>query len=188
MLLKAALALAVGLTCVFKVGGVCSTGDSIAHVISSQAHCTEETRAPTKDCRWPAGLNTNVDQIVHGGEIIAYQIQWFNGAWSGWYVTGVNDIDSKFNPYGRNCSITYGANSMRRVWSYFYDHHHKYIICYNTGKNLQITMPAIPNSHGFHNKSNFFCSGCVSNQHFHSIASCLHLYLVISTFHTILSQ
>ena len=129
MLLKVALALAVGLTCVFEVGGVCSTGDRIAHVISSQARCTEETRTRTSDCRWKAGLSTNVDQIVRRGEIVAYQIRWFNGRWSGWYVTGVNDIDIKFNTRASRCSITLGANSMRRMWSYFFDHTHKYIIC-----------------------------------------------------------
>lgn len=132
MLLKAVLALALGLACVFEVGGVCSSGDRIAHDISSQARCTEVTRGPTRDCRWPAGLNTNVDQIVRGGEIVAYQIRWFNGRWSGWYVTGVNDIDGKFNTGVRTCSITTRANSMRRMWSYFYDHTHKYIICFNS--------------------------------------------------------
>ncbi len=115
-----------------STNAVCSSGDRICHDISTQAKCSEVTKGPTRDCRWPAGLNTNVDQIVLNGEIVAYQIRWFNGKWSGWYVTGVNDIDGKFNPYSRSCSIPYKSNSMRRMWSYFYDHTHKYIICSNT--------------------------------------------------------
>jgi hypothetical protein len=69
------------------------------------------------------------DQIVEGGRIAAYKIQWFNGRWSGWYVPGVNDMDTKFNIYPRKCSLSYRAKSMRRIWSYFYDHTHKFIIC-----------------------------------------------------------
>ncbi len=115
-----------------STNAVCSSGDSICHDISTQAECSEVTEGPTSDCRWPAGLNTNVDQIVLNGEIVAYQIQWFSGEWSGWYVTGVNDIDWKFNLNSRTCSVPFKSNSMRRMWSYFYDHTHRYIICSNT--------------------------------------------------------
>ena len=74
----------------------------------------------TYDDRWKQGLDTNVDQIVEGGEIAAYQLQWFNGSWSGWFVPGVNDIDIKYNTRD---------STMRRMWAYFYDHTHKYILC-----------------------------------------------------------
>lgn len=98
----------------------CPTGDCVSYDITTQAQCTEVTEGRTDDGRWGQGLSTNVDQTVKGGEIVAYQIQWFNGNWSEWYVTGVNDIDAKYNPHD---------STMRRRWSYFYDHTHKYIIC-----------------------------------------------------------
>jgi len=60
-----------------------------------------------------------VDFQVLGGKIYAYKIQWFNGSWSGWYIPGVNDIDYKKNLNG----------TLRRMWSYFYDHSFLYIIC-----------------------------------------------------------
>lgn len=52
------------------------------------------------------------------GEIVAYKIQWFNGAWSDWFVKGINDIDWKLNELW---------NGIRRVWAYFKDHVHSYI-------------------------------------------------------------
>ncbi|XP_041346997.1 uncharacterized protein LOC121366732 [Gigantopelta aegis] len=105
-----------------------SSSDHVSYVMS-QGKCKEVTEDATRDCRWPAGLYPFVDQLVKGGRIIAYKIRWFNGSWSGWYVPGVNDIDGKFNPSSRSCSLPYLRNSMRRMWSYFYDHTHKYIIC-----------------------------------------------------------
>jgi hypothetical protein len=98
----------------------CTGSDCVVHDLSTQAACTEVTEGPTQDGRWGAGLNTNIDQTIEGGDVVAYQILWGNGSWSGWYVTGVNDIDYKFNP---------GNGTMRRIWSYFYDHTHKYLIC-----------------------------------------------------------
>ena len=98
----------------------------------SQTNCEEVTEGRTNDCRWPAGLYADVDQLVKKGRIIAYQIRWSTGGWSGWYVPGVNDFDTKFNPAARTCSLPYLQNSVRRMWSYFYDHTHKYIICKNT--------------------------------------------------------
>lgn len=98
----------------------CSGPDCIAQSLSSQARCTQEQHgAVGNSVGWLNGLNTNVDQRILGGDVVAYQIEWSSG-WSGWYVTGVNDIDWKFNP---------GSNQMRRVWSYFGDHNHRYIIC-----------------------------------------------------------
>eukprot|EP00117_Sycon_ciliatum_P045086 scpid84834/ scgid32447/ len=108
---------------------VCSGSDCVNHELGSQSQCTEVTRRRTSDCRWVAGLDTNADYIIEGGDIVAYQIQWFSGAWSGWFVTGVNDIDWKYNTVQRSCAVPYLANHMRRVWSYFFDHTHKYIIC-----------------------------------------------------------
>ena len=49
-----------------------------------------------------------------------------NGRWSDWFVVGINDIDSKSD----GTSLT-----LKRYWSYFVDHNHQYIICYqNTFK------------------------------------------------------
>lgn len=110
-----------------QVTAVCS--DCINHDITSQPNCREIQRSRTRDCRWKAGLSTNVDQTILRGEIVAYKIQWFNGRWSGWYVPGVNDIDHKYNTRAQTCSVPLRARSLRRVWSYFYDHTHKYIIC-----------------------------------------------------------
>jgi hypothetical protein len=69
---------------------------------------------------WHLGLSTETDHKNYGGNVVAYQIQWSNGAWSGWYVKGVNDIDGKVNPR---------TNTARREWSYFADHTHKVLIC-----------------------------------------------------------
>ena len=110
----------------------CSTGDCVTYDISTQASCKEvSNKSKTSDCRWAAGLNINIDQVILKGRIVAYKVQWFNGGWSGWYAPGINDIDSKYNPAGKTCSIPYIANTMRRMWSYFYDHTHTYIICMN---------------------------------------------------------
>lgn len=81
--------------------------------------CTSvENVAAAQDERWKFGLSLNVDQTVLRGKIVAYKIQYPAGQWSGWFVPGVNDIDTKLN----GCA-------MRRQWSYFYDHTHSYIIC-----------------------------------------------------------
>ena len=63
----------------------CSNPDCIIYDISTESSCTEVASEPrTNDCHWYAGLQSNVDQIVKGGRIIAYQIQWSGGDWSGW--------------------------------------------------------------------------------------------------------
>ncbi|KAK3608293.1 hypothetical protein CHS0354_030743 [Potamilus streckersoni] len=85
----------------------CPTGDCVSYDISTQATCTEvSSEASNSDCRWAAGLNINVDQVILKGRIVAYKIQWFSGSWSGWYVPGINDIDSKYNPTDSLCSET----------------------------------------------------------------------------------
>ncbi|XP_041346991.1 uncharacterized protein LOC121366720 [Gigantopelta aegis] len=127
-ILKLALVPVLIQVVLFSVSRVSAVSDHVSYVMS-QGKCKEVTERATRDCRWPAGLYPFVDQLVKGGRIIAYKIRWFSGSWSGWYVPGVNDIDGKFNPSSRSCSLPYLRNSMRRMWSYFYDHTHKYIIC-----------------------------------------------------------
>jgi len=62
--------------------------------------------------------NLGLDTSAHP-EILQYRIQWFNGNWSPWYTPGVDDIDWKTNL----------DDTQRRVWSYFADHSHEYIVC-----------------------------------------------------------
>ena len=98
----------------------CPTGDCIRHDISSQSRCTEQTRGPQRNAGWDQhGLSTEIDQRLAGGNVVAYKIRWSSG-WSDWYVTGVNDIDHKYNTR---------TNQMRRVWAYFTDHQHTMLIC-----------------------------------------------------------
>lgn len=110
-----------------------STEDYISHEISSQDSCLEIVSLPQRDHRWYQGLSLQIDQEIIGGKIIAYQIRWFNGNWSTWFVPGINDIDQKYNP---------ANNTMRRMWSYFYDHEHRYILC-KAGNFLSTSKPSI---------------------------------------------
>ena len=104
--------------------------DKVIYNVQTQSGCTEVTSKPTRDCRWHADLDYFADQEIIGCKIIAYQIQWFSGPWSHWFVTGINDIDGKVNLNQRLCNgITLQAKTMRRWWSYFYDHNHRYIKC-----------------------------------------------------------
>lgn len=109
--------------------GNCPTGDCIAHDISTQDSCKETVEtAPHSNTLWHQGLSLQADNRILGGDIVAYKIRWFNGNWSGWFVPGINDIDIKYN----HQSWVKGRashNTMRRMWSYFYDHEHRYIIC-----------------------------------------------------------
>jgi hypothetical protein len=78
------------------------------------------------------GFNARVDEKVYGGRIIAYRVQWPSGAWSDWFVPGMNDLDCQYNtaafaPY--MCPMPYLANSLRKMWAYFTDHNHTIIIC-----------------------------------------------------------
>jgi hypothetical protein len=92
-------------------------------------NCTEELKSPSRDCRWAAGAGTRMDEIIYGGRIAAYKLQWFGGSWSGWFVPGMNDRDPKFNVNLLTCSVPYYAKSLRLAWAYFYDHTHTIIIC-----------------------------------------------------------
>lgn len=98
----------------------CSTSDCLIYDLSTQNTCTLKSSGATSNMKWVNGLSRNVDYQVLGGRIVAFQIRWFNGAWSGWYIPGINDIDYKFNTTPK---------TMRRMWSYFYDHSFQYIIC-----------------------------------------------------------
>lgn len=99
----------------------CTGSDCVTYnILNTEDVCTQVTSDYHNDIRWAAGLSLEVDQAIRGGNIVAYKIQWSNGTWSPWYVSGVNDIDYKYNT---------ASNTMRRMWSYFYDHKHSYIIC-----------------------------------------------------------
>ena len=107
----------------------CGEPDCVQHV-SDFAYCSKMTLPRSNDCRWSANLNRRLDEIILGGKIYAYMIQWHNGSWSGMYVPGYNDIDWKFNLLDDNdCAIPAKANSLRRMWSRFADHTHRYIFC-----------------------------------------------------------
>ncbi|MBL8679413.1 MAG: hypothetical protein JNK05_09625 [Myxococcales bacterium] len=105
----------------------CTTGDCVSYNLSTQDECVMFDRQATGDQRWAAGLSLDADSelFVERGQrqwnVTAYRLRWFNGAWSGWYVAGVNDLDHKFNP---------GNNTMRRMWSYFADHEHQALACH----------------------------------------------------------
>lgn len=94
--------------------------------------CVEEEHSATFDCRWKSGMNSRMDEIVYGGRIIAYKLQWFSGGWSDWFVPGMNDFDPKYNNGpDQSCSVPFPANGLRKAWAYFYDHKFKIIICKN---------------------------------------------------------
>jgi hypothetical protein len=109
----------------------CAGSDCVKPYVWSQTtvNCTEEIKPASRNCLWPSGSNSRMDEIVYGGRIAAYQLQWFGGSWSNWFVPGMNDRDSKFNTAPRACSMPYLKNSLRLAWAYFYDHRHKIIIC-----------------------------------------------------------
>ena len=116
---------------VLTIGSLSSAWDSVVYK-RNQSTCKEVIKPRTSDCRWHAGLWRYVDREILRGEIIAYQIKWFNGRWSQWYVPEVNDLDSKFNVRSKYCkNYPVHSKTLRRQWSYFYDHTHKYIICYD---------------------------------------------------------
>lgn len=106
----------------------CPGSDCLNHSATFPA-CYSKIRSATYDCRWAANVNIRAPEEILNGRIIAYKIRWFNGHWSTWYVPGMNDIDLKFNLFPHACSIPYLPRSLRRMWAYFYDHTHGYIIC-----------------------------------------------------------
>lgn len=122
--------LLAGLFAFVSLSLVVSYNDLVIHDITTQPWCREVIRPRTLKCEWKIGLYRNIDNLMLKGTIAAYQIRWFSGGWSGWFVPGFNDLDGKFNPYRVSCgSFPKKSNTMRRMWSYFYDHTHKYILC-----------------------------------------------------------
>jgi hypothetical protein len=101
-------------------------GDCVKYDLRTQAVCTQVGTQTSPNPAagtapgWYQGLNTELDNKNLKGDVVAYQIKWSNNVWSSWYVTGVNDIDIKYNLTNK---------TMRRMWSYFTDHPHLYIIC-----------------------------------------------------------
>jgi hypothetical protein len=126
-----AIVMAAGLQTALAVNN-CGGTDCVRHEITIvQDVCTEVANNPaTRNARWMNSLSLQVDDQMLGGNIIAYKLRWSDGSWSAWIVPGVNDIDTKFNVSSevRN-GVPIQANSMRRLWSYFYDHTYSYIIC-----------------------------------------------------------
>ncbi len=115
----------------------CGGSDCVHHEISiTQDVCTQHVRNRTNNHLWHQGLSLQVDNQILGGDIAAFKIRWFNGNWSGWFVPGVNDIDIKYNKYTHiPGGVPIQANTMRRWWSYFYDHQHLYVICKKQGSS-----------------------------------------------------
>ncbi|OXA48198.1 uncharacterized protein LOC110855334 [Folsomia candida] len=90
--------------------------------------CITNYQPASHDCRWKSGLDLDADLTILGARIQSYGIQWFSGRWSH-YVKGNEDIDW-VKTEEETCN---GAQSLagqeRRVWSYFFDHPHYYVIC-----------------------------------------------------------
>lgn len=87
------------------------------------------TENATREARWGQGVDVDLDVRIIGKMIVGYQIQWNNGSWSQVYTPGVDDIDWVTN-----------NGAPRRVWSYFYDHTHRYY----TGVDVQATATKDP--------------------------------------------
>ena len=119
-----ALIFVVGLVCLqhYTLAGYngCTGTDCIVYDLSTAGPCSESTSAALGAPKFSVGLRRDLDITYLKCRVIAYKIQWFSGAWSGWYVPGYNDVDYKFNT---------GVNTLRRMWSYFDDHTFKYICC-----------------------------------------------------------
>lgn len=107
-----------------------NSSDLVKYDTSTQSECIDVIRRSTYLCPWKLGLYDNMDYVMLKGKIAAYKIQWFSGHWSGWYVPGVNDLDHKFNIVPIRCgNYPRKGNTLRRMWSYFFDHNHRYILC-----------------------------------------------------------
>lgn len=92
-----------------------SASMDISRSTVAPTYAQEVTSGPLNDSRWTASNATNLDLLYLGKKIVAYQIKWFNGSWSKWYVPGVND---EYKKSGEN---------VRRAWACFNDHTFRYI-------------------------------------------------------------
>ena len=102
--------------------GVAAPGQCRA-IIDPKACVEVQNEAPLPLQNWHLSYNINYDWQKKKGRIIAYKLKWFNGSWSEWFVPGITDLDWKYTNNG-------GTKQVRRMWSYFNDHYHTYIICY----------------------------------------------------------
>lgn len=109
----------------------------------TQGTCKEVIEVANNDCNWYSGLSPYTDFVLLGGRIAAYKIKWvqpFPNApeqWSEWFVPGVNDISPEIRTSAASCFQSpdvagAGRKQLIRWWSYFYDHDHKYIICFDS--------------------------------------------------------
>jgi hypothetical protein len=79
--------------------------------LSTQAKVGMYKFSPRYDQEWvDSSLNVNLDIKKFGCKIIAYRILWETGAWSNWYVPGLNDLYKSDN------------DLMKRYWAFFMDH------------------------------------------------------------------
>lgn len=83
--------------------------------LSQPIYASETDLRPEHNRQWVNSLDLDLDIRILNQKIIAYQIRWFSGSWSGWYVPGINDLYQK------------SWEPLRRVWATFNDHHHRYI-------------------------------------------------------------
>ena len=92
-------------------------------------HCKEKTSGPRRNCKcFKNKGNADYDLCALNGIIAAYQVKWVNGLYSKWFVPRLNDISQKRNLFYRRC---YPKEKVQyhRMWTYFYSHTHKYIVC-----------------------------------------------------------
>ena len=84
-----------------------------------QTICYEMVNSPDNNPLWTrSGLDMNVDFVIKCGDIVAYKLLWSStGEWSDWFVTGLNDLSPP------------GPNNRTRMWSWFSDYYHIFIIC-----------------------------------------------------------
>lgn len=96
--------------------------DAVLPELATQAKVFSVRLKPRDDAAWVEEcLNLSLDQKKFGCRIVAYRIQWFSGAWSGWFVPGVNDLYKK------------PGEPLRRFWACFNDH--TFEIVYQTPKD-----------------------------------------------------
>lgn len=104
--------------------------DQTKQDIFTRPRCFEVISRGNGRCEWRIGLYRDIDYRLLNGRIIAYKILWSGSRWSEWYVPGINDFDRRNSVFPNRCGRFYRRfNAVRRMWSYFYDYTHRYIIC-----------------------------------------------------------